>query len=119
MTHTPTHSHTLHITPFTMLIEVACTYLCYQTSNPTFENHGQSNSISNAKPSHYDTFRPALRFLLLPLNLFVAGPGDTVYAGGCWLAYVRFPIDYPMMGPEIRFVTPIHHCNVNTHGKGK
>jgi ubiquitin-protein ligase len=50
-------------------------------------------------------------------RVLIEGPSDTVYARGCWLAYVRFPPDYPQQGPEFRFVTPIHHCNVNTHGK--
>ena len=50
-------------------------------------------------------------------RVLIEGPQDTVYAAGCWLAYVRFPVDYPQVGPEFRFVTPIHHCNVNSHGK--
>lgn len=39
------------------------------------------------------------------------------YSGGTWLLYVEFPLDYPLKAPEIRFVTPIRHSNVNQYGK--
>ena len=30
---------------------------------------------------------------------------------------VSFPPEYPLSPPEMRFITPILHCNVNSHGK--
>ena len=41
------------------------------------------------------------------------GPGDTSFAGGLFYLRIRFPQDYPQKGPEVLFVTPIYHVNVN------
>lgn len=66
--------------------------------------------------------------------------GASNYKDGAWLLYVSFPQDYPQVAPEvragcpsnlpipgllwltlrfiqIRFVTPIRHCNINVYGK--
>ena len=37
--------------------------------------------------------------------------------GGVFLLYVKFPTEYPNLAPEVRFVTPIYHCNINSTGK--
>ena len=50
-------------------------------------------------------------------RILLVGPTVTAYAGGVFLLYAKFPADYPQVAPEIRFVTPIYHCNVNGHGK--
>ena len=50
-------------------------------------------------------------------RLLLVGPSNTPYEGGVFLLYAKFPADYPQVAPEIRFVTPIYHCNVNGHGK--
>ena len=50
-------------------------------------------------------------------RLLLVGPSDTPYEGGVFLLYAKFPTNYPQVAPEIRFVTPIYHCNVNGHGK--
>lgn len=39
------------------------------------------------------------------------------YSGGTWLLYAEFPPEYPLKAPEIRFITPIRHSNVNQYGK--
>jgi ubiquitin-protein ligase len=39
------------------------------------------------------------------------------YSQGTFLVYMRFPKDFPDTAPEMRFVTPILHCNINSHGR--
>ena len=50
-------------------------------------------------------------------RVLMGGPDGSSYAGGHWLLYVRFPDQYPVQPPEVRFVTPIIHCNINAYGK--
>lgn len=47
----------------------------------------------------------------------VTGPESTPYKGGCWMLNVYFPPSYPSVAPDIRFYTPIRHCNINAHGR--
>ena len=51
-------------------------------------------------------------------NLFewrctLMGPSDTPYAGSLFYVKVLFPDNYPQGRPEVRFITPIYHVNVN------
>ena len=41
------------------------------------------------------------------------GPNDTSFAGGLFYLKIKFPPEYPDKGPEVLFVTPIYHVNVN------
>ena len=41
------------------------------------------------------------------------GPKDTSYKGGLFYLSVHFPTDYPKKAPEICFITPVYHVNVN------
>ena len=41
------------------------------------------------------------------------GPKDTSYAGGLFFLRVKFPENYPEKAPEVRFITPIYHVNIN------
>jgi len=50
-------------------------------------------------------------------RLILQGPSETPYGKGTWLVYVLFPENYPQEAPEVRFVTPIKHCNINQYGK--
>ena len=53
-------------------------------------------------------------------RVVMEGPRDDAscpYGCGVWMLYVHFPVKYPIVSPEIRFVTPIRHCNVNPHGR--
>mgnify|MGYP000149540891 FL=1 len=50
-------------------------------------------------------------------NVFMEGPELTPYQGGLFKLYVRFRNDYPFSAPEIRFLTYIYHCNINSSGR--
>jgi len=50
-------------------------------------------------------------------RVLLQGPDSSPYKEGTWLIYVCFPDEYPLYSPEVRFVTPIRHCNVNPYGK--
>ena len=41
------------------------------------------------------------------------GPKDTSYNGGIFILRINFPENYPDKGPEVFFITPIYHVNVN------
>ena len=41
------------------------------------------------------------------------GPKDTSYRGGLFYLSINFPEDYPKKAPEVCFITPIYHVNVN------
>ena len=40
-------------------------------------------------------------------------PQDSNYNGGLFLAEIIFPEEYPDRSPEIHFITPIYHIDVN------
>lgn len=50
-------------------------------------------------------------------QLLLKGPDGTPYTNGVFHLWMRFPRDYPAEAPEVRFLTPIHHCNINSSGK--
>lgn len=50
-------------------------------------------------------------------KLILEGPDSTPYSKGCWILYIKFPSEYPSIPPEVRFITPIYHCNINSQGK--
>lgn len=47
------------------------------------------------------------------------GPDDkqSPYWGGSWRLMIQFPPEYPNRAPEVYFVTPILHLNVDRQGK--
>jgi len=50
-------------------------------------------------------------------KIVMEGPNESPYKGGTFLMYMSFPPEYPLLAPEVRFITPIRHCNVNSYGK--
>ena len=47
----------------------------------------------------------------------ILGSSDTEYENGLFYLRVKFPPEYPFKPPEIRFVTPIMHPNIDKNGK--
>ena len=41
------------------------------------------------------------------------GPQDTPFGGGLFYLKIKFPDNYPQKAPEVSFLTPIYHINVN------
>lgn len=50
-------------------------------------------------------------------KILVTGPESTPYDKITFLCYVNFREGYPLVSPEIRFVTPILHPNINHQGR--
>ncbi len=44
----------------------------------------------------------------------IAGPEDTVYAGGVWKVEIKLSRNYPFEPPKMRFITPLWHPNVSS-----
>jgi len=51
-------------------------------------------------------------------KVIVTGPTGTLYSGYKWLLSVEFHSNaYPFRPPNVRFATPIYHCNISDDGK--
>ena len=50
-------------------------------------------------------------------QLILIGPENTCYEGGIFHLFIEFTDKYPTKPPNIRFLTPIYHCNINQAGK--
>ena len=48
-------------------------------------------------------------------KIALTGARDTPYRGGLFYLNANFPDNYPKSKPEIVFITPIYHVNVNPH----
>lgn len=51
------------------------------------------------------------------LRARITGPPSTPYAGGLFLIALRITKRYPFEPPTVRFVTPVHHPNVDSRGR--
>jgi len=50
-------------------------------------------------------------------RVWIEGPRDTAYQGGIFQLSLKFPKDYPMSPPELKFVSDFWHPNVFPTGK--
>jgi ubiquitin-conjugating enzyme E2 D/E len=50
-------------------------------------------------------------------KIIVEGPKGTPYENGRWVVTYQFSLDYPFKPPQVRFIIPIYHCNINNDGK--
>ena len=50
-------------------------------------------------------------------HLMLEETAETPYEGGIFRLYIEFTKDYPNKAPNIRFITPIYHCNINSAGR--
>ncbi|KAI0298013.1 ubiquitin-conjugating enzyme/RWD-like protein [Russula brevipes] len=49
-------------------------------------------------------------------EVMIIGPADTLYEGGFFKARLSFPLDYPLLPPKMRFITPMWHPNIYPDG---
>ncbi|KAF9430473.1 Ubiquitin-conjugating enzyme E2 15 [Podila epigama] len=50
-------------------------------------------------------------------EIMILGPPDTLYEGGFFKAIMKFPEDYPLMPPTLKFTTDMYHPNVYPSGE--
>ncbi|CAD8059537.1 unnamed protein product [Paramecium sonneborni] len=50
-------------------------------------------------------------------KIILIGPEQTPYYGGIYILYMKFPQEYPVQPPDLRFLTSIYHCNINSQGR--
>lgn len=78
----------------------------------------QLRLLNDAPHPHIDVY--PCESNLLVWRFVIGVPADTEntpYAGGTFLLYAQFPAEFPRAAPEIRFITPIRHVNVNMYGR--
>ena len=46
-------------------------------------------------------------------RITLIGPKESPYKGGLFFMNIHFPPEYPNKAPEVYFITPIYHVNVN------
>ncbi|CAF2923813.1 unnamed protein product [Rotaria sp. Silwood2] len=84
----------------------------------TMSNRKVSKELDDLKKSSLDNFTVFLtEENLLFWKVIMKGPDGTPYAGYYWLLSVEFSSDFPFQPPNIRFITPIYHCNINDDGR--
>lgn len=49
-------------------------------------------------------------------EVILYGPDDSLYHGYQFKLEVKLPNDYPFSAPNVKFVTPIQHVNINEEG---
>lgn len=59
----------------------------------------------------------AVNDTLTQLHATITGPPSTPFAAGIFLLSIRIPSRYPFEPPRVRFLTPIHHPNIDSAGR--
>ncbi|CAF3820832.1 unnamed protein product [Rotaria sp. Silwood1] len=81
-------------------------------------NRRVSKELDDLKKSSLDNFTIFLtQENLLFWKVVMKGPDGTPYVGYYWLLSVEFSSEFPFQPPNIRFITPIYHCNINDDGR--
>lgn len=83
---------------------------------------GSSNSVLRQLTHCMKNPHPNIDIYILEENTdfwkaVIRAPSNTLYSGGTFVLDIHFPQYYPLEPPEIRFFTPIKHCNVNHYGR--
>ena len=47
----------------------------------------------------------------------MSGPQDSPYEGGSFRLEMNFPSNYPHAPPNVTFVTPVYHPNIDSGGR--
>ncbi|CAD8137345.1 unnamed protein product [Paramecium octaurelia] len=50
-------------------------------------------------------------------KIIMVGPEQTPYSNGIYILYMKFPQEFPLQPPDLRFLTSIYHCNINSQGR--
>jgi ubiquitin-protein ligase len=72
------------------------------------------NMSANPHP-HYDVYVSESNISFW--KIVMQGPPGSPYATGTFVLYMDMEANYPSFAPKARFVTLIHHPNVNLHGR--
>ena len=71
------------------------------------------NNISQGIPGLLISVGPANKNNPYKWKCSMIAPKDSLYNGGLFFLHIIFPEEYPNIPPEIKFITPIYHINVN------
>ena len=72
-------------------------------------NELKNNPIENCSAGPLDTD-------LTHWRATIFGPEDTPYHNGVFELDIKFTSEYPFKSPNVYFITPIFHCNINANG---
>lgn len=86
-------------------------------SNPSSRRIlSQATSLKQNPPENVEIFVSQDNIFFW--KVILTGPTGTLYSGYNWLLSVEFhSSNYPFRPPNVRFVTPIYHCNISDDGK--
>ena len=123
----PIDKNPLHLLPEKMVIKVQVADKCLTRALIQKQFTTQTNANLTKRIlqelSHYQT-NPHPAFEVFPgeehidfWRIIMEGPEGTPYEGGIFELFIEFINEYPSKPPNIRFITPIYHCNINSSGR--
>ena len=71
--------------------------------------------LSNDPPPGISCY--AVNDSMTQLHATITGPPSTPFATGIFLLSITIPSRYPFEPPRVRFLTPIHHPNIDSAGR--